>query len=149
MPDEPLSPQLRQFILDCIDSVAQLEILLLLQTNPTEAWSAERMARELRIAPSGAGNELDVLTARQLLAISSENPRHYRYGPASPEIAALAVQVAQAYLLLRVTVIGEIFSKPSDNLRVFADAFRIRSASTPSSEPPGAGQGSPKDVPDA
>lgn len=132
MTEGMISPQLKQFITDYIDSVSQLEILLLLQTNPQQVWSAEVMARELRIEPTGAAQELTQLAAKGFLAPAPDNPATYHYAPRTPELQANVVALAQAYLVRRVTVISLIFSKSTDKLRVFADAFRIRK------EPPNA-----------
>lgn len=126
MADDALSNQVKEFIAQYIDSVAQLEILLLLQTNRQQEWSADALARELRIEPTGAANELSQLAARRLLTSIPGDPLKYRYDPHNESLDAAVVGVAQAYLVRRVTVISLIFSKPTDKLRVFADAFRIR-----------------------
>lgn len=126
MTDDVLSNQVKEFIASSIDSVSQLETLLLLQTNRQQEWTAEALARELRIEPTGAANELNQLAARKLLTAIPGNPLKYRYSPQNETLDAAVVGLAQAYLVRRVTVISLIFSKPTDKLRVFADAFRIR-----------------------
>jgi hypothetical protein len=50
----------------------------------------------------------------------------YHFAPATSELEAGVVAVAQAYLTRRVAVIEMIYARPSDNLRAFSDAFRLR-----------------------
>jgi len=122
--DEGINDVVRKFILEHIASVAQLEILLLLQTNPSQTWTPAAIARELRIEPAGAQVQLTALVASGLVTL--DPPDNYQFAPHSPELKDAAVALAQAYLVRRVTVIGLIFSKPSDKIRAFSDAFRLR-----------------------
>ena len=116
--------QVRRFINGHISSVAQLEILLLLQTNPQQKWTVEQIVHELRTGVAGTQQEVNLLSRSGLL--QQEGPDRYFYSPSTPELHAAAVAVAQAYLIRRVTVIGLIFAKPPDSLRAFSDAFRLR-----------------------
>jgi hypothetical protein len=122
--EEGISEVVQRFIHEHIASVAQLEILLLLHTNPNQAWTPVAVARELRIEPAGAQLQLNALVASGL--IKFDPPESYQFASRSPELEAATVAVAQAYLVRRVTVIGLIFSKPSDKIRAFSDAFKLR-----------------------
>jgi hypothetical protein len=122
--EEGVNEVVKRFIHEHIASVAQLEILLLLQTNPKQSWTPVAIARELRIEASGAKMQLDALTSSGLLRF--DPPDNYQFDPQTPQLAADALALAQAYLVRRVTVIGLIFAGPSDKIRSFSDAFRIR-----------------------
>lgn len=125
--DDPgISQAVRALIVERIDSVVQLELLLLLQASPERAWTAAEVAQELRIEPSWATGQLGELAARGLLAPAPDAPGAYRYAPHPPELDATVVQLSKDYAERRVTVITLIFSKPVDKLRTFADAFRLR-----------------------
>jgi hypothetical protein len=128
MSDDGISDRLRRFIAQYIHSVAQLEILLLLHTNPSQAWTPADIARELRIEATGAAEQLSLLAAAGLA--KNDNPPGappaFHYHAATPDIQADTLALAQAYLIRRVTVIGIIFANPSDKIRSFSDAFRIR-----------------------
>lgn len=50
----------------------------------------------------------------------------FRYSPASEDVDLRVDQVAEAYAKRRTTVIGLIFSGPSEGVRGFADAFKLR-----------------------
>lgn len=107
--------------------MAQLEILLLLQTNPQQSWSSQAVARELRIEPAGASQQLFHLVDSNL--VRQLAPEQFVYAPATPELQAGATALAQAYLIRRVTVIGLIFAKPPEppsSIRAFSDAFKLR-----------------------
>ena len=126
VPEEGISDQVKQFIREHISSVAQLETLLLLHTNPRQAWSSSALARELRIEPAGAKLQLEALCSGGLLRQDPPGADSYQFSPRTPEMGAATALLAQAYLVRRVTVIGLIFGNPSDQLRGFSDAFRLR-----------------------
>jgi hypothetical protein len=113
-----------QFIANHIDSVEVLEVLLLLRERASEEWTDESVARELRINPVSTAARLKALAARGLL--SSRDAVAFRYAPVTTAIDATVRRVAECYKERRVSVITAIFSRPNENVRIFADAFRIR-----------------------
>lgn len=130
MSEQDIGQDVRALIADQIDSVVQLEVLLLLHADPARSWQAADIARELRIEVNSAGDQLDLLCARGLLQSDDASPRNYRYGPRTPALERAVPALARAYAERRVTVINLIYSKPADALRSFADAFRIRKEET-------------------
>jgi hypothetical protein len=121
-----LPEEVRRFIVDHIDSVEQLEILLLLHGQRARTWTAESVARELRIAPISAGERLEEFVRGSVLSRADGTPVEYRYAPGSSKLDTAVDGLARAYSERRVTVINFIFSKPVDKIRTFADAFRLR-----------------------
>src|SRR5262245_58387756 len=113
----------KRFIVDSISSVVQLEALLLLRASE-RAWTVDELSRELRIDRDGVAAQLDPLVdavlARDPAAVA------YRYQPQSAAVASVIDALAAGYAERRVTIIGLIYSKPAESIRVFADAFRIR-----------------------
>lgn len=127
MRESGLPEAVRRFIADHIDSVEQLEILLLLHHHHQgRTWTAEAVARELRIASVSAGERLEDLVQDSLLTRVGGDPMEYRYAPGSAMLDEAVKGLATAYAERRVTVINLIFSKPVDRIRTFADAFRLR-----------------------
>lgn len=116
---------MRRLIADHIDSVEQLEILLLLYQHPERSWSAESVARELRISAMSAGDRLKDMARAGILSKVQGAEGEYRYEP-DPQMGEAVAGLATAYSERRVTVINLIFSKPVDKIRTFADAFRLR-----------------------
>jgi hypothetical protein len=115
-----------QFIAEHLNSVEQLEVLLLLHDRPSEEWTAATVARQLYIDPTSAGRRLADWHARGLLSVSEAADPAYRFAPRSNELRQAARDLASTYAERRVTVTNLIFSKPTDHISVFADAFRIR-----------------------
>lgn len=124
MPDELLG-DLRRFIDQEIESVAQLEVLLLLREHAERDWSVAEVATALYIAPEMCATILTGWVRRKLVVVTTNEPR-YRYCPPSPEAEELLGRLATAYRERRVTVITAIYAKPIDRVRTFADAFRLR-----------------------
>jgi hypothetical protein len=126
--EEAIQPHVRAFIAGHVDSVLQLELLLLLAVpaHAAREWSAADLAHELRIDPAWVEGQLKAMGAQGLLDASTGPPPTYRYHPRTAELGQAVSDLAQAYADRRVTVIGLIFAKPTDKLRTFADAFRIR-----------------------
>jgi hypothetical protein len=112
----------KQFIAKHIESVGQLEVLLLLRAAGQKEWTAAEVARALVLQLDAAVGWLEDLAGRGL---ATEEERRYRYGPPS-EVERTIDELAESYAKYRVTVIGLIFSKPSERITVFSDAFRIR-----------------------
>lgn len=108
-----------RMIRDNIDSVEQLEVLLLLQRTAPRTWNGSQVADELRIAAGSAQGRLQDLARRGFLAADDQS-YSYRVGPQDGAVRALA----QAYRERRVTVITMIFTRP-DPARALADAFLI------------------------
>ena len=113
----------RRFIASNIVSVAQLEVLLLLRAAADKEWTADEVARALVTQPEAAAGWLEDLTERGL---ASEQGGSYRYAPSSGEVERTVDALAASYASYRVAVISLIFSRPSERITLFADAFRVR-----------------------
>jgi predicted transcriptional regulator len=115
--------EVRRFIAAEIESVGQLEVLLLLRGVADKAWTADEVARALVMqAPSVAG-WLEKMAARGLIAAAGDT---YRFAPPTAEVERTIDRLAESYAKYRVAVIGAIFSKPSEGVARFSEAFRIR-----------------------
>lgn len=121
-----LPGEVRRLITHHIESVEQLEILLLLYQQPERTWSREAVARELRLAPGSAAERLEGMLQDGLLRRQGDGQGEYQYAPRSPELDEAVRGLAAEYTLRRVTVINLIYSKPIDRIRTFADAFRLK-----------------------
>lgn len=126
MADANIPEEVSRFIKEHIDSLEQLEVLLLLRAYPDREWSAQEVSRELRSEPGAAAERLAEMSLDGLLIMSQAEGPLYRYGPKTPELARLVDKVADVYAVRRVTVITLIFSKPSKHVLSFADAFNLR-----------------------
>lgn len=114
----------RRFLLQCIDSVEQLEVLLHLHRTPEESWSSESIAQALYSNPASIAHRLAGLHSNGLLTQTSAST--YRYHPKTAELEATVSQLAETYRQRRVAVITIIASKPMEKVRAFSEAFRLR-----------------------
>jgi DNA-binding MarR family transcriptional regulator len=123
---EAFPTELQQFIDQNVESLAQLEALLLLQNEPSRAWTVEALAKSLYITAETAAALLKDLTARGFAKVVDGANGHYAYFPANAESRDLVARLAKLYEERRVAVITQIYSKPVNKVQTFADAFRIR-----------------------
>lgn len=114
----------RRFLLQCIDSVEQLEVLLLLHRTPDQVWSPEAVAQALYSNTASIARRLAGLDVSGLVA--SDESRSYRYQPSTAALEDTVTLLAETYRERRVAVITVIASKPMENVRAFSDAFRLR-----------------------
>jgi hypothetical protein len=115
--------QARRLVLDAIDSVAELEALLLLRDTAGERWSVEAASARLYVHPAVAAEALNALARRGFL---DEGPEGFVYQPQSSDMANDVAALAQAYSSSLIAVTHLIHSKPSSSVQDFARAFRFR-----------------------
>ncbi|HVR71649.1 MAG TPA: hypothetical protein VMT87_12480 [Vicinamibacteria bacterium] len=119
-----IDARVREFVMRHIDSLEQLEVLLLLRTRPERTWTPKEVSAELRTTERSSGTRLAALAAGGLLR---EDPAGaYRYAPRAPELDAAAGDLAEAYAVRRIAVTNLIFARPLSQVRTFADAFKLR-----------------------
>jgi hypothetical protein len=123
---DPFPEDMRRFVVENIDSVEQLEVLLLLRADPAREWDAAAVSQALCTSLESVTKRLAGLRAQGLLAGSGEAGGRYRYGPSTAEQNHLVGALAEAYRERRVAVITLIYSKPADPVQAFADAFKLR-----------------------
>jgi hypothetical protein len=119
----------RELLRDRIESIAQLETLLLLYRTAPAVWNAEMVAAELRIQRNAAAEQLELLRNVGLIAATDPELSGYWFAMPDPELRKAVDALATCYADRRVTVIALVYSKP-DRARVFADAFRLRKEET-------------------
>jgi hypothetical protein len=118
-----LPEPVRRLIVDCIDSAADLEVLLLLHRGPERAWLATDVDAELRIGAEPARTGLANLTQAGLVTVDDER---YRFAPRRESQRRAVDALAEEYARRRVRVIEFLYEKPSDRITSFSDAFRLR-----------------------
>lgn len=125
MPDN-IRADLRDFIVNEVGSIAQLELLLLLHQDARKDWNAEEAARALYTAADATAALLEGFRARGFVTVSDTQPPRYQFASRKPEHEQLVRDLAELYQTRRVTVINLIYAGPEQKLRSFADAFRLR-----------------------
>jgi hypothetical protein len=122
MADEIISDDLREFILRYIDSIVQLEALLLLRAHPDVDWDVKTATARLYASEPEVGEILARLCGDGFLSCAEGR---YRYSPQMPEEARMVDRLADAYAKHLIPVTNMIHAKPR-RIREFADAFRFR-----------------------
>jgi predicted ArsR family transcriptional regulator len=120
-----LPSNVRRFIADHLNSVEQLEVLLLLRSDPQRVWTASEVSSELVSTPDAAALRLADLEEHGLISSEDGPVARYRYGRPSRKLESDVSAVATAYEKRRVKVISEIFSGPATPAESFSDAFRL------------------------
>ena len=110
-----------RFILDRIDSIPQLEALLLLFQEPSEFWTVKRVAKGLWIHAEDASGILQALTRDQLVVRAGGHADSYRY-QRSPDKDRLLHAIAESYRADMVRISRMIHAKPSSR-RHFLRSF--------------------------
>jgi len=113
----------RRLIAESIDSVPELEAVLLLRETPERRWCVDEAGKRLYVSNTVAAHVLNVLAERGFFAREDE---HYRYRPETAELAASVDELAATYARELVAVTQLIHAKPTGSVRQFAGVFRLR-----------------------
>jgi hypothetical protein len=121
MVGDGIPAELRAFIIRSIDSVGQLEALLLLRADPDTHWDVVHLARRLYVDEVEAAAILAHLVEQGF--VLPEGGAH-RYDRANKQ--ALSVErLAEAHARQLIPITNLIHAKPR-GIRAFADAFKIK-----------------------
>jgi hypothetical protein len=115
-----------RFILDKIDTVAQLEGLLILWSTTDDEWSAQSLADRLYITEEQTVDLLGILCTRELIITKAGKPPVFQYQPSSTELKEKVDRLARLYSKNLLAVTNLIHSKPKTRVQQFADAFKLR-----------------------
>ena len=102
----------------------QLEVLLLVSSQPDREWSAEAVFSEIQSSLPSVTQRLQEFCERGLMA--QPKPLVFRYSPATLTLADTVRALSAAYKEKRVKIIETIYRKPLDDVQTFADAFKLR-----------------------
>lgn len=126
MKDGGVPEPIRRFLSSHVDSVEQLEVLLLLRSAPDREWSVDEVNRELGSSISSIRTRLAVLASKGFLtAREGDGLQLYRYSPPSSAERGVIDELALAYKERRLAVINLIYTRPESDAVYFADAFKI------------------------
>jgi hypothetical protein len=115
-----------QFLAERIDTVPQLEALLLLWENPQRLWSEEELAARIYVGRPVAATILQALQRQQLVTCESGPAQRYGYNPQWDPSGEVMPEVAAAYRRHLVQLATFIHSRASTAVREFARAFDLK-----------------------
>lgn len=122
----PDRQQVDRFIVDEIDSVPQLEALLLFWKNRPQVWSCESMAKSLYVSPDVSRDILARLAQRHLITPVESGRGEFALNADSEEKERLLASLDAIYRRELVRISNMIHTKASRGVRDFADAFRLK-----------------------
>ena len=125
MPDSDEKDETLRFVVEEIDSVPELEALLLLWQQRSASWTVNDLAKRLYIDPEQTRALLAGLNRKQLVKMNPGEPETYRYESRSAEQDAMMGRVEAIYRREVVRISTLIHAKPSAAIRDFARAFRF------------------------
>ena len=126
MANFPVPADVREYITDHIDSVAELEALVLTRRDPQIEWDVSALAERLYIGREQAGEVALKLCSLGITVPTGRDPVTYQYRPARPSLDALVGEVVEAYSKYLIPVTNLIHSKPQPKVQQFAEAFKLR-----------------------
>jgi DNA-binding IclR family transcriptional regulator len=124
MSDADLSPELQRFIARHIQSVEKLEILLLFFRESKRSWPLSEILQQIQSSQSSVNQKIDALIAEGF--VTREKAGTFRFQAKAPALETQVAALDAAYRQRRIKVIEAIFSKTTEELRAFSDAFKIR-----------------------
>jgi hypothetical protein len=122
----------RELISRAVQSIEELEVLLVLRGPVMRSWTAAQLASELRLPEGVLVTALQALVVSELaLQVNDSTPLQYQYRLQVPEAEEAVEDLAEIYAQNRVEVLMLISSNAIDRvrkgaLRTFSDAFRLR-----------------------
>lgn len=117
--------ELRQFIKGSLDSLEELEILLLLYKNSARQFSPEAVNQEIRSSLTSIQQRLDSLLRKNLVTMD-ESASSYRFRNGDQALTDIVSSLEKAYRERRLHVIELLYDPKMDTIKSFAEAFRIK-----------------------
>ena len=115
-----------QFLAERIDTVPQLEAVLLLWEDPQRLWSEEELAARIYVGRPVAATIMQALQRQQLVTVEPSPVVRYRYNPQWDPTGEVMPEVAAAYRRQLVPLATFIHSRASTAVREFARAFDLK-----------------------
>lgn len=113
----------KELLTDHIDSVGLLEVLLVFFNNQNVEWTSASMSLELRSHETIAKIQIQKLLANGFIRENAKE--HFIYSP-NDTLHKKVESLSHAYKEMSVAVIAFIYEKPTDKLKGFADAFKLK-----------------------
>jgi hypothetical protein len=114
-----------RFLEENIDTVPQLETLLMMHEDQDRSWLIADVASRNYTTEQRAMDTLNALQRRGLVS-SEESPPRFRFDPAKEEVRALVADLARCYQRNLSLVTELIHAKPSASVKEFARAFDLK-----------------------
>lgn len=112
------------FVGATVKSVWALELLLLMRRERGRDWRLPELVLELRASTLVVAEAIESLQSAGLVA--TDETGEWCYRPASEQLDSFVEGAQSLYAAKPVSVINAIATAPSEKLRIFAEAFRLK-----------------------
>jgi len=130
VPPQNLPAPIVEFISHHIQTVEQLEVLVLLHRDPQSLWTAQRVYDVVLSTLPSVQRWLDDLVRRGLIHKSTDGMESYQASP-DDTVRSQVAQLAECYRHTPVRVIEAIYRRESSAVQSFADAFKLKNPDKP------------------
>ena len=120
-----ISAAVLSFIDERIDSVPQLETLLMMKDEPQRAWTVDDVAARTYVPLAEAARVLEALHRRALIS-PVETGGGFSFKPGDGHHRELVDEVARTYRANLTRIATIIHDKPPASLKEFARAFDMK-----------------------
>lgn len=114
-----------QFILKRIDTVSELETLLIMSAEEPRQWRVDEIAARIYVAKPSAAAVLHKLQKQSLITVDSAQML-FHFSPAGEEERQVILQTAIAYRDHLIPIATLIHKKASGPVQEFARAFSMK-----------------------
>lgn len=111
------------FIQDGLGSMWALNLMLALRENPERRWSAAELVAHLRASDTIVQEQLPRL--RELGLVVDLDGGQWAWRPVTSQLDDLCRRVSEEYALRPVGIVN-LIARRRHNVRLLADAFRLR-----------------------
>jgi hypothetical protein len=118
-------PEVVEFVTEKIDTVPELEALLIMSRDEARCWTIDELAARIYVSKETARAVLDVLLRRRFIAQAGD-PQRFCFQPECAEDRLLISRLALAYSTSLIPLTTYVHGKTSAAIREFARAFEMK-----------------------
>ena len=116
-----ISDGFKEYLHSRVENIERLRVLLLMHKEPVK-WTVEELSSRLYISPDKVRDELRALRSQGVII---ESGAAYQYNSDAEDNLRIQ-ELAKFDREKPVTLINLIYEKPKDQLKNFADAFKLK-----------------------
>lgn len=124
-PGDRIPRDVSVFVREHLQSITQLDLLLLLHAAPGRRWTAAEVGRQLRVPERFVTGQLVDFSRTGVVEADDADPPGFRFDAGGPH-AGVVEALADAVRRRKRAVHDLILSEPSSDVQLFSDAFRLR-----------------------
>jgi len=125
MAQAEIPAEVLQFIAKRIDTVPELETLLIMSAEEGRAWTVEDIVARTYVAPAFATAILHALERRRLVSSDAHGTSFY-FNAVNEEEREIVTQTAIAYRIHLISIATFIHKKAAPPVQEFARAFDLK-----------------------